>query len=666
MLVTLIAPLLLLANADDTTSTVSDTIAHTAATIVVQADPFQAKSGSLGPSTGVSTVDELMKLGGITLVQRAQMAGEATVRGLRGGQITTTIDGMKVHAACVDNMDPATAYVELDNLRTLELTQGAGDLRYGANLGGSLNFVSQMPLYGPLSGDVEAGYELNGLAQRARVDINGSAGDVAARVGYVHRLAHDIKAGNGVPLRGSGLLKHNANLAINWRIDAVSSITAHVIYDRASDIGYPALLMDTRLAEAVIGTMHWRKRWSSSAAASVRLYANTVTHTMDDFSRSEAQVRSRAFMPNMRMPMDGTSTTAGVIGDVAFTTTTSVLSFTVDAWALNAAASMRMVPLDPAVAPLTLTNVGNAIVQNIGLNISWETTAGAFLTFRSTARLDVNDRHLQDAEARSVLQGYVGDVVERVTRTAPSVHASVHWQLQEELTLSVALARTVRLPTHLETFGFFIYEPQADIVTIGNPGLRTEASVSADVRLDYSSDHIRFALGVYAQRVSDFIAAPASGVASSDGLDLRLYRNIGLAMLSGFDGSCTYVFSDQLFGAVSMRYTYAELSASKEPLPLIPPLSFAIRAVIGDAALWAETLVRAALQQQRASTMLLRENSTASWAVLDISLGLRIGYGVTAKLVLSNALDAAYHEHTSIRDLPSRGRSLGVTMRYSW
>lgn len=666
MLASLIATLLLVPTVDDTATSKRDTAVHTASTIVVQADAFSGPCCNVGPSTGAHTVDDLMRLGGVALVQRAQMAGEATMRGLRGGQITTTIDGMKIHAACVDKMDPATAYVELDNLRTLELTQGTSDLRYGANLGGSLNFISRMPVTGPMTGDVEAGYDLNGAARRLRADMNASSGNVATRIGYVMRRSDDFVAGGDRRITGSGLTKHNANAVVQWRITDAASVTLHGIYDLATDIGYPALLMDTRRAEAVIGSVLWKQRWTSSVASAVRLYANVVDHTMDDMDRPIEQIRTRDFMPEMRMPMDGISRTTGAIADVTISSTTSLWHLTLDAWMLDASAHMDMIPLDTTRSAGRMTNIGNARVGNLGLNVAWEHPLTDDVALRAAARMDLNARTLRDAAAQSVLQGYIGSVDMSPVVLAPTLHVAVDWHASTDLTLTTSLARATRVPTHLESYGFFLYDPQANIVTIGDPSLWPETSYNADVRCSWTTDATRLVAGVHVQSIVNYIAAPVMAEPLDPLVDLRSMRNVGTALLCGFDVAGTHAVADALSVGASVAYTYGELTATREPLPLIPPLAWMVRIVQGDRDLWFEGRWQGALAQPRASNTTLPENTTSAWATIDLSAGMRIIDALTAKLVLGNVFDASYHEHTSIRDLPSRGRSLALTLRYAW
>jgi hypothetical protein len=67
----------------------------------------------------------------------------------------------------------------------------------------------------------------------------------------------------------------------------ITSLEASVIYDKATDVGYPALPMDVSLAEALIGSLKYQyhplgktlKNWET------KIYYNHITHRMDDTKR---------------------------------------------------------------------------------------------------------------------------------------------------------------------------------------------------------------------------------------------------------------------------------------------------------------------------------------------------------------------------------------------
>src|SRR5690606_18392661 len=66
-----------------------------------------------------TTEDILSRLPGVFLIRRGSFGQEPMLRGMTGGQINVTLDGMKMFGACTDKMDPVTIYVEPQNLKSM-------------------------------------------------------------------------------------------------------------------------------------------------------------------------------------------------------------------------------------------------------------------------------------------------------------------------------------------------------------------------------------------------------------------------------------------------------------------------------------------------------------------------------------------------------------------
>lgn len=81
-------------------------------------------------------------------------------------------------------------------------------------------------------------------------------------------------------------------------------IEAAVIYDKATDVGYPALPMDVSLAEALITSLKFQMLPESEFLKSweTKVYFNTIMHRMDDTTRPNVPVH---------MDMPGWSKTFG-------------------------------------------------------------------------------------------------------------------------------------------------------------------------------------------------------------------------------------------------------------------------------------------------------------------------------------------------------------------
>src|SRR5690625_7225975 len=68
--------------------------------------------------------DHMSSIPGMDMVSRANFAKDPVIRGLRDGRVNVMIDGMRLTPACVDAMDPATAYIEAVHQESNELKLG--------------------------------------------------------------------------------------------------------------------------------------------------------------------------------------------------------------------------------------------------------------------------------------------------------------------------------------------------------------------------------------------------------------------------------------------------------------------------------------------------------------------------------------------------------------
>jgi len=641
---------------------VGTTDAHT---VTVFAEPPTQAYFTGVPSTTTTSVDELMTHGSAMLIRRAAMAGEAMVGGLRGGQVTTSIDGMKVHSACVDKMDPATAYVELDNLRALDLTTGSGDLRYGSNLGGSLAFQLRQPAHdAPLAARVEATVDANAIGRTFKSSLEGSVDQVGARVAYTYRAAGDFQAGGQRRISGSNFEKHNALAAASIQLADRQSLQVLAIYDLATFIGYPALLMDTRRAEAMIGGVTWKGAWSGGWTSSVKVYANQVDHVMDDLNRSADEVSSRPFMPGMYMPMDGTSATLGTLAELRWASSTSVITGVLDLSYLAANASMDMLPIDTTIRPMQMTNIGDARVGTYGLNVIWEELLSDVTTLRSSVRFDLSPRTLRDQASREVLSAYRPDAPIDRTMTALSASVGLRAALSERNTGTVTLSTLERLPTHLEMYGFWLYDPQANMVTVGDPGLASERSWGIETGFEHRSDDVQLLIGARTMWISRYIAS--LGLPSNEEIPLRSTANVGLAMLTSADLSFNVSVSERTMLGAMVAWTYGQSVDQHDPLPLISPATAMVRGVWTLDEIQLEARLRGALAQNRTSSVLLPENATSGWFTADLTAVWSASRNIVLMASLRNLFDTWYHEHTSINDLASPGRSIQLQVRTLW
>src|SRR5690606_8704920 len=86
-----------------------------------------------------TTEDILSKLPELSLVRRGNYGMEPVIRSFNGNQINLLLDGMRIHGACTDKMDPPSIYLEPVNLSSIEVKTNGSSLMEGSSIGGSIN-----------------------------------------------------------------------------------------------------------------------------------------------------------------------------------------------------------------------------------------------------------------------------------------------------------------------------------------------------------------------------------------------------------------------------------------------------------------------------------------------------------------------------------------------
>lgn len=219
-----------------------------------------------------ATIDEHMAaMPGLTLVRRGSYAFEPAVNSMTTERLSTTIDGMKIFSACTDRMDPVTSYVESANLQTINVNMGLdGNPQASGSIGGSIDMrlrKSGFEAARARRAALSAGYDANGNATVAAADGSASGTRFYADAGFCRRHADNYRAGGDRKVLYSQFTKINLFANAGWRPAEGQAIEAAFIFDRATDVGYPALNMDVGRAEAlIVCDLTEAVRWETRAA----------------------------------------------------------------------------------------------------------------------------------------------------------------------------------------------------------------------------------------------------------------------------------------------------------------------------------------------------------------------------------------------------------------
>lgn len=600
----------------------------------------------------LNSIDEVTnKIDGVSMIPRANFASEASIRGMSSGQIATVVDGMKIFSACVDHMDPVSAYVEVDNLEKLEVSKGAFDLTQSQTIGGTINMITEKPDFGKaLTAEMETGYESVSRLKRVRSAVNVSGSDIAVRGTLSYKASEDFYSGQNRRVQGSGYRKTNYKLDISKKAGAEHRFNFSFIGDRAWDIGYPSMLMDARKTHSQIYSIDHKWERSSSVVRSLesKIYVNRIEHWMDDFDRD---VTSRSVMKDMYMPMFGETTTAGVTEKILFVQKKQTLSFIGEYYYLEAFADMTMKSIDENVSPMYLVNIGRAGIHNVSGALNYDRTITDNLYWKINARIDHSNRNLHDETGRRLLKGTVNAPLHQTYFTS-GLSSVLEYRIGDAHTTSIALAQTERMPTHLENYGFYLYNIQDGFFYMGNPDLRPERTRQIEWRWGGQHSAARYQASLYYNIIHDYM----TGVMNET--EFKTYTNIKRATVAGLEGNVTLNMSHYWSISVSGSYVRGENEDINEPLPFIPPFQGTAALIYEREHLWLGLDSRFAASQKRVANKTTLEDGTKGFTILNIRGSLKWGRHTEWKFGVENIFDTLYHEHLSVNDLPGRGRNV--------
>jgi iron complex outermembrane recepter protein len=608
--------------------------------------------------------DHLSHIPGMDLVSRANFAKDPVIRGQRDGRITVTIDGMRMTPACVDGMDPLTAYIEPDNLQAVEINRGQDAREGGASgTGGSVNFAMARPVLNTgTSATLESGYHSVSSQHLLQGGVSHGSDRWAFRVSGTYRNAGDFRAGSGEKMEGSGFEKGNIYSALLVRPDDDHTLSLRYIGDFAGFIGYPRLLMDTRRADAhIAGLEHlWDRTGARIHTIRTDVYMNRVAHWMDDYGRD---VTRRDVMPDMFMPMYGETVTGGVATQMDASTGSRTLQFHLEAWNVEAFADMLMGHVDPGVRDMYLVNMGDVSQRNVLAAVRYRRYLDGGWTLGGRLQLEGSLSRIREESAvatykaeypemtilEPVAFGYIGAMqAEKMLRTGFSG--------------GVRISHGTRLPDHLERYGYYIYQPMDGFFYIGNPELEPERSSQAEGFLTLGDDRSRWSghASVWVNRMDRYIAGQRI-----DDLFKR-YDNMGRAVLTGFEIEVDMKVSDRWRTGGAASRVIGQHSALNEPLPIIPPLKGHGYLRMESQRVSLEGRVRWAAAQDRIASVNSLETRTPGHVLFDLHMSARITDHVRLRGGLENIGNRHYVDHLSVNELPGTGRNIYVSLRLAY
>lgn len=610
-----------------------------------------------------SLEDILSRLPEIQMVRRGSYGMEPTIRSFSSGQINVTIDGMRIHGACTDKMDPATIYIEPANLQTLELKTGNTGMANGSNIGGSINFKMIEPSFAnpnKLNGSIQSGYQSAANTFYESFMLNYSKNKWAALANVTYRKADDYKNGNNEKTPYSGYEKLNYAMSFHYKLPKAMLLKLDYIGDDAFFLGYPALPMDVGYASARIGSVTLQKTSNNRIKSwQMKLYANYIKHFMDDTQRENVV---------MHMDMPGTSKTSGFTSNAVIQINQKQrIHFTADASQTKLYASMTMYP-ENEVPMFMLTWPNNSRTQ-LGIGATWFLKPNKHWDLQVNSRLDYIQTKLLTQEAKNHVGIFSGNIdgTKEVAKNL-SVQASRKFTKGWRITASTGYVE--RAPTASEQYGFYLFNANDGFDYIGNPTLKKETALQTEFSVQKSihKTHIKFT--AHASRIFDYIIGLRDdnfSVMTPGANGVKRFQNDGNAWLVGGEGNVILKPSKLFTFVNSFRYTYA-INDEKTYLPSIAPFKWvsAVSLKKSGFKVNAEMELNAA---QNNINIAAGEDKTSGYGLFHLRAVYSFTFNKTVLNLQSgveNIFNKAYHEHNDWGNVLRPGRNIYLQLKLSF
>ncbi len=607
------------------------------------------------------TEDLLSRIEGVNLIRRGAFAMEPTLRAYSAGQINLMINGMRMYGACTDKMDPISSYIEPNNLSKIQLAQGVGSSTLANSIGGTINFQlseAQLNCHKTITGNAYTLYSSINYGSTNGFLVNVSGKKIGLRLNSTLKTADNYKDGNDNRVAHSAYNKWNIHANTLWLVHKNHQLVADVIYDRAWNVGYPALTMDVLTADAFIASISHRfsiKKWNS-AEVETKWYYNNIVHLMDDTKRPETPIH---------MDMPGWSYTSGFYSKLNFAKQKHALEIRIDGNHTTTRADMTMYPPNEkemymqTLPTNELINLGGAFLYQYRWNkayVSSLTSRWEHATQKVTSQVGI-----QQWEA-------FGFNVKNNTNQWIYNHNLTTARVDKNNRLQLSLAQGNRLPSANERLGFYLYNRGDGYDYIGNFTLKPEEVWQIELKETHSFKKLTLSITGFYHYLTNYIYAyslPDYSAMTIGARGVKTYSNLSNATLLGAEASYIYTPFTHFIWQGNARYTYGELS-NKLPMQQVPPLKW-INAWKLKSEKWQLQLEHALAANQTRINPDFQERKTNWWQTVaargSYTQKLKTG-AIQFTAAVENIFNETYREHLDWGPIFQPGRNFIVGVTY--
>ncbi|NDP26859.1 MAG: TonB-dependent receptor [Flavobacterium sp.] len=613
----------------------------------------------------LATIDEyLQQSGKIDMIRRGSYAWEPIINNMTTERTLVTIDGMRVFGACTDKMDPITSYIEISNLSEATIKSGQQGACHGATIGGSVDLVRNRSGFSDFgwNASVNAGLETN-----SKQKIIGSAVNYADKSFYIDtdfmfRDAENYTDGKGQEVLFSQFRKFNISTISGFAFDKNKLLEGSIIYDKATNVGYPALPMDVSLAEAIITSLKYEYVPESSKIEKweTKIYYNSITHKMDDTKRPSVPIH---------MDMPGWSDTSGFYSKANGVLRSHHFLVDLNSFCNRSVAEMTMYPADSTEKLMFMYTWPDVKTFYAALFLEDNIALNYHSSLKFSTSLANHYNQVASALGLESLQIFYPNMKDRKNRSLPSISSNYLYDVNG-FSYSFGLAYGERAPSVSEGYGFYLYNSFDRYDYIGNPELKNENSLEGNVAAGYKTQKFSAKISSSYFHISNYIVGKPNPILSTMTIGasgVKIYTALDYATIFNTDLNLEYQFSTDFKWKGQLVYSYGKDFDDKN-LPFISPLRYFSSLDYKKGKFTSEILVYGNAIQTQYSPF-YGEDRTPSYAILNLNSGYSFAFEkikCNLKAGIENILDTYYSTFSDWNNIPRKGRNffLNVTFNY--
>lgn len=605
----------------------------------------------------LSTLDELLeKSPKINMVKRGGYAWEPLINSMATERSLITIDGMRIFGACTDKMDPITSYVEISNLSKAEVSSGQQGSTHGATIGGALDLKRSTSRDRPegWNGKLVSGYETNNKQKIFGGAVGYNHNLLYANVDFMYRDAENYKAGKSQEVPFSQFTKYNVSGTFGTFLNHQNLIEASVIYDKATDVGYPALPMDVSLAEAFISSIkhEWKPISATLESWETKLYYNTITHTMDDTKRPDVPIH---------MDMPGWSDTYGLYSKINGNHKKHRFSANLNAFYNQSIAEMTMYPNDPDEQLMFMYTWPDVRTFYRGLHLTDLYHLSEQSKLKFTFGIGWHSNKIADDFGLSSLRIFHPDMKPTKDRLLKSI--SGNYLLNTgKWSYNFGLAFGERAPSVSEGYGFYLYNSNDFYDYVGNPYLLNEKSWELNASIHYHSKKIHSKISANYFHIQNYIVGKVDETTlpmTIGASGVKHYSSLDYATVFTMDYQIDYHFHSNLKAETLLVYSYGK-GKDGAHLPFISPFRYALHLEYFKNEFRSQITINGNSKHQNYASF-YGENQTSDYIIFGINTSYKFVFNKTALRVtagVENILDRHYTTFADWNNIPRSGRNI--------